>query len=133
MHPAASTARRPWRWPLGWLFGLGFALGLASWGGFAWLWLHWSTIDHGHYAWILTVMQLELPYRLWLAVAALGGLGLVMTINNLIRRAWKRALWWLLLAGLAAGHCTASLLPMVVAMGGGVTPDVPQEDIVPGK
>ncbi|QKG58185.1 hypothetical protein GKZ68_17070 [Hymenobacter sp. BRD128] len=56
-----------------------------------------------------------------------------MTINNLIRQAWKRALRWLLLAGLGAAHCTASLLPMVVSMGGGVTPDVPQEETTAGK
>lgn len=77
--------------------------------------------------------RLEIPYTLWRAVAALGGLGLVMTINNLIRRAWKRALRWLLLAVLAAVHCAASLLPMVVSMGGGVTPDVPTEEAAAGK
>gem|GEM_PF-6340983 len=103
------------------------------WGGFAWLWLHWANYEHGHYPWMATVLQLELPYLVWLAVAVLGGLGLVMTINNAIRQAWKRALQWLLLTGLAALHCAASLLPMVVAMSGGVTPDVPQEEAAVGK
>jgi len=78
-------------------------------------------------------MRLELAYDLWRAVAALGLLGLVMTINNLFRRAWPRALRWLLLAGLAAVHCAASLLPMVASMGGGVTPDVPTEEATTGN
>jgi hypothetical protein len=129
--PGTAAWRQPWRWPLGWLFILGFALGLGMWGGLAWLWLHRANYEH--YPWMGTVLQLELPYMAWLAVAALGGLGLVMTINNVIRQAWRRALRWLLLAGLAALHCAASLLPMVVAMGGGVTPDVPQEETAAGK
>ncbi len=128
MAPAAPATRRPWRWPLGGLFILGLALGMGLWGWCAWLWFHWADFDHnGRYQWLASGLW-RLPEALWLAVAALGLLGLVMTVNNLIRRNWMRALRWLLLAGLAAGHCAASVLPLAVAMGGGTTLEVPKEN-----
>jgi hypothetical protein len=122
------AARRPWRWPLGWLFMLGLALGLGLWGWCAWLFF-WVSSDHtGRYQWLAMGLWPWLPEALWLAVGALGLLGLVMTVNNLIRQNWKRALQWLLLAGLAAGHCAASVLPLAMATGGGTTLEVPKED-----
>lgn len=120
MRPAASTARQPWRWPLGWLFGLGLAAGLGFWVRCAWLWLYWTEFYHNaQYYW--------LALWLWMPVAGLGLLGLVMTINNLIRRKWLRALGWLLLAGLAVGHCAAGYIPLIVSMGAGTTLEVPKE------
>ena len=125
MRPVTLATREPWRWPLGWLFVLGLALGLGLWGWCVWLWFHLADFDrNGRYKWLSS--WLWLSEALWLAVAALGLLGFVMTVNNLIRKNWKRALSWLLLAGLAAGHCAASLLPMIASMGGGITADVPK-------
>ncbi len=126
MRPVASAGRRPWRWPLGWLFMLGVVLGLGLWGWCAWLWFHGADIGHNaRYDWVFSTLWLT-P-ALWLAMFALGLLGLVLTVNNLIRRDWKRAMWWLLIAGLGTGNCVASFLPLAVFMGAGTTTEVPKE------
>ena len=57
----------------------------------------------------------------WLLLAVQAFLAVVVMVRRLLGRRWVSALGWLLLVGLGAGVLGATLLPVVVLCGGGVS------------
>jgi hypothetical protein len=108
MAPGAPAVRRPWRWPLGWLYALALGLDAGLAVRLGWLFTH-ARDEH-----TFSVFWWFLALYLWLLLAGVRLLALVLGLRNAFWRQARRALAWFALSTIAIGSCAAASFPVLM-------------------
>ena len=123
MEAVATPARRPWRWPLGWLFVF-VLLVVGSIAGWCIVYMRYGTkIPAAYFFYYLSLGE-------WLLLTLVGVsvLALVLAFKNAFRKRWRRALACFFLCAFSSGSCAPGYFLVVFAAASGIADDGHQNE-----